>query len=111
MEIIEEDKNGVLVIDLKGKLDSTNAVDFGNRLRDILAQTGRRLLLNLQHIEYISSAGFRTLLIASRHATRNSSQMVLTDLAPKVKDLFELCGFLDNFQIYSSREQGIAALS
>jgi len=109
-EFLKKEINGVLVIDLKGRLDSTNAVDFANRLSAILVRHGCRLLLNLQEVDYISSAGFRTLLVVSQHASNSNSKLVLSSLAPSVQALFELGGFLDSFEILPTREEGLAAL-
>jgi anti-anti-sigma factor len=111
MEIQEHEAGKVTVISVNGRIDSTNAIDFGNRLRAHYATPGRRLLLDLQQLEYISSAGFRTLLIALRRATESGGRLALSGVTGRVHDLFDLGGFLDNFTIRSSREDGIACLA
>jgi anti-anti-sigma factor len=109
-EFPDKDINGVLVIDLKGRLDSANAAAFADRLYATLVRPRGRLLINLQEVDYISSAGFRTLLVISRHASKSNSKLVLSSLAPNVQALFELGGFLDRFEIKPTREDGLAAL-
>lgn len=111
MEIQETESGTVTVLAIKGRIDSTNAIDLGNRLRALYAVPGRRLLLDLQELEYISSAGFRTLLIALRRAADTGGRLALCSLTARVRDLFEMGGFLDNFAIRSSRDEGLTALS
>ena len=111
MDLIEQEVGGVTVLAVRGRVDSTNSTDFGDRLGTLYAISGRRLLLDLQHLEYISSAGFRALLIAARRAGQNGGKLALCGLSGKVRDLFDLGGFLDSFLIQASREEGISKLA
>lgn len=111
MDLIEQEVDGVTVLAVRGRVDSTNAAEFGAKLGTLYATAGRRLLLDLQQLDYISSAGFRALLIAARHAGRNGGRLALCGLNSKVRDLFDLGGFLDNFQIRATREDGISNLA
>lgn len=111
MDLIEQDVGGVTVLAVKGRVDSTNSADFSSKLGALYATPGRRLLLDLQQLEYISSAGFRALLIAARHASQSGGKLALCGLSGKLRDLFDLGGFLDNFLIQSSREEGISKLA
>lgn len=110
MDLIEQEVAGVTVLTVKGRVDSTNSTDFSGRLSELFATPGRRLLLELQHLEYISSAGFRSLLIAARHAGKNDGKFALCGLSGKLRDLFDLGGFLDNFLIHATRDEGISKL-
>jgi len=111
MDIQELEAGKVTALTINGRIDSSNAIDFGNKLRALYATPGRRILLDLQQLEYISSAGFRTLLIALRRATDTGGRLALSGLTTKVHDLFDLGGFLDNFTITLTREEGIASLA
>jgi len=111
MEVQEAESGKVTVLSIKGRIDSTNAIDLGNKLRALYTAPGRRLLLDLQELEYISSAGFRTLLIALRRAADTGGRLALCSLTSRVRDLFEMGGFLDNFAIRGSRDEGVTSLS
>jgi anti-anti-sigma factor len=100
----------VTIVALKGRLDSVSAPSFGERLAAALAAPSQRLLIELSQLEYISSAGFRVLLIAARTAAETKGQVVLCGVSGKVQQLFDLGGFLDFFKICASRDEGIAAL-
>jgi anti-anti-sigma factor len=111
MEMQEIAAGRVTVLAIKGRVDSSNAIELSNRLRALYASTGRLLLLDLQDIDYITSAGFRSLLIGRRYASSSSGAFALCNLSAKVRDLFDMGGFIENFTIYASREDGIARLA
>ncbi len=110
MNIQEIAAGHVTVLAINGRIDSSNAMDLSNRLREMYAQRGRLLLLDLEGVDYITSAGFRTLLIGRRHATSSGGSLALCSLAPKLRELFDMGGFIDNFSIHPTREEGIARL-
>jgi anti-anti-sigma factor len=109
MDLLEEKVGGVTVVVVKGRIDSTTAPALGERLTASLAAPKVRVVLDLGRLEYISSAGFRILLLAAKRADEAGSRFVLCGVSGKVRQLFDLGGFLDLFTIVGSREEGIAA--
>jgi anti-anti-sigma factor len=110
VEVSETSDGAVTIVAVKGRLDSVTALTLGERLSGALAAPGRRLLIELSQLEYISSAGFRVLLIAAKRAAETDGQIVLAGVSGKVRQLFDLGGFLDLFRICTSRDEGVAAL-
>jgi len=110
MEMQEIEAGRVTVMVIKGRVDSSNAIDLSNRLRVLYASPGRLLLLDLQELDYITSAGFRSLLIGRRYATSSGGAFGLCGLTARVHELFEMGGFIENFSIHATREEGIARL-
>ncbi len=110
MEVNESSDGAVTIVAVKGRLDSVTAPTLGERLSGALAAPSRRLLIEFSQLEYISSAGFRVLLLAAKRAAETDGQIVLAGVSGKVRQLFDLGGFLDLFRICGSRDEGIAAL-
>lgn len=110
VEVSETSDGVVTIVAVKGRLDSVTALTLGERLSGALAAPSRRLLIELSQLEYISSAGFRVLLLAAKRAAETDGQIVLAGVSGKVRQLFDLGGFLDLFRICGSRDEGIAAL-
>ena len=108
MEMHEEQVSGVTALAVKGRLDSTTAPLLGARLQSVMAQPGG-VVVDFANVEYVSSAGFRVLLMAAKRAEESASRLVLCGLSSKVQQLFDLGGFLDFFQIASSRDDAISA--
>jgi len=109
MDLREEKAGGVTVVEVKGRVDSTTAPTLGERLTINLEAPKVRVVLDLSQLEYISSAGFRILLLAAKRAEEAGSRFVLCGVSGKVRQLFDVGGFLDLFVISASREEGIAA--
>jgi anti-anti-sigma factor len=110
LEMNDSTEGAVTIMALKGRLDSVSAPSLGERLTAALGSPSQRLLIELSQLEYISSAGFRVLLLAARRATETEGKVVLCGVTGKVQQLFDLGGFLDFFRICSSRDEGVAAL-
>lgn len=109
MVLSEEQSGVVVVLQVTGRIDSTTAPMLGERLVAMLGSAGSRVVVELSRLDYISSAGFRVLLLAAKRAEQTASKLVLCGVSGKVRQLFDLGGFLDLFTITSSREEGIAA--
>ena len=100
---------GVTVLEVVGRVDSTTAPALQERLTSTMTASRARVLIDFTRLDYISSAGFRILLLAAKRADENGSRFVLCGISGRVRQLFELGGFLDLFTIAATREEGIAA--
>jgi anti-anti-sigma factor len=108
---VREDREGdIVVLEPHGRCDSMTASTLGERLTTALAAPGARLVLDFKQLEYISSAGFRVLLLAAKRAETGDSRLVLCGVTGKVRQLFDLAGFLDLLPLYASREESLASL-
>lgn len=103
----EEQFEGVTALLIKGRLDSATAPQLDHRLGTVVSVPQRRVVLDFASLEYISSAGFRVLLVAAKRAEESNSRLVLCGLSAKVRQLFDLGGFLDIFTIAASRDDAI----
>ena len=111
MEIAEQQAGSVTIVEIKGWIDSNSAKAFGERLSTLIKAGRARLVVDFKNIIYISSAGFRALLVAGRLVEETNGTLVLCSLSSEVQRLFDLGAFTDLFVIYTSREEGLAELS
>jgi anti-sigma B factor antagonist len=111
MEMAEQQAGGVTIVEIKGRIDSNSAKAFGDHLTALISAGRDRVVVDLKNMVYISSAGFRVLLIAGRLAEETKSRLVLCSLSAEAERLFELSSFTDLFVVYATREEGIAGLS
>ena len=108
MEIVIGQSDGVSTVEPKGRIDSITAKEFGDRVCGLIRSGAKRVVIDLANIAYISSAGFRALLIAGKLAEDTEGKLVLCGVAGEVQRLFDISAFATAFQIYSSREESIA---
>jgi anti-sigma B factor antagonist len=110
MKLVEAVTEDVMVVEAYGRLDSTAAQEFGDRLVS-LVQAGRHsLVVDLKNVAYITSAGFRALLIANRAATQQKGKLALCGVTGEVKRLFDMGGFTAEFLICPTQAEGIGKL-
>jgi anti-sigma B factor antagonist len=108
VEILEGSVGEVTVLQVRGRVDSTTAPRLRERLEGALGRPGG-VVLDLRDVDYVSSAGFRVLLLAAKRADGQGTRLVLSGVAGKVHQLFDLGGFLDLFLIVGSRDDAVAA--
>jgi len=110
MDVIEQVSGVVTIVEPRGRIDSVTAKEFGERLVNLL-NTGRlRLVIDLKSTSYISSAGFRQLLIANKTTQEKSGKLALCGIAGEIRRLFDIGAFGELFLIYQTREDGIASV-
>ena len=86
-------KNTEAVFELDGRLDTTTAPELELELRQSLDGV-ENLILDLEKLEYISSAGLRVLLSAQKQMNHQGS-MTLRNVNPAILEIFEVTGFTD----------------
>ena len=80
-----------LVVELEGRLDTTTAPQLEEELKNSLDGV-TELVLDLETLEYISSAGLRVLLSAYK-TMRGKGSMKITNANELVQEVFEVTGF------------------
>lgn len=93
MEIIKEGGAAALTIRLRGRLDTATAPQLEGELKTSLAGV-QKLVLDLEELEYISSAGLRVLL-STQKTMKKQGSMVVRHVSPIVMEVFEMTGFSD----------------
>lgn len=91
---IDKKLNGTeLTINLTGRLDTTTAPQLEAELKTELDGV-TELVLDMQKLAYLSSAGLRVLLAAQKQMNKQGS-MTLTNVCDVIMEVFEVTGFVD----------------
>jgi anti-anti-sigma factor len=107
MEILGETRGLVLVLTPLSRLDSNSSPQFEARAMAEIASGARRLVIDLGRVEYISSAGLRALLVVAKKLKEPGSRLVLCGMAPAVKQIFALAGFLRIFEVATTLDDAL----
>lgn len=110
MEIFESPGESYTVLNVIGRVNSSNAAALGDRLFRHLDAGTRAIVVDLTGLEHMTSVGFRYLLQAERKAVQGRSTMVLCGLQGLTLELFEIGGFIEMFTIAPNREAAIRQL-
>ena len=97
LNINKNKENDALVVALEGRLDTTTALqleeEFNNSLDGVSA-----LKLDLEKLDYVTSAGLRVLLSAQKIMNKQGS-MKITNVNSEIMEIFEVTGFSDILDI------------
>jgi anti-anti-sigma factor len=109
MDFAQEQAGEVVVVRLKGRLDSSSAQSAEESFAGVLAGGAERLAVDLSEIEYISSAGLRVLLVVAKKLGQVNGKVVLFGLGPRVQEVFAISGFDRIFAIQEDAAAAVAA--
>jgi anti-anti-sigma factor len=110
LEIAEQRTGQFCIVALSGRIDSTNSNDLMNRLNRLIRSGEKHILIDFESVLYLTSAGFRVLLVATKEAERSAARLTFCSLTGHVRELFEIGGLLDLFTIHPSRDDALARL-
>lgn len=97
MTIEKKFDNEELTVTLEGRLDTVTAPSLEEELKGSLDGI-KKLVLDFQALEYISSAGLRVLLMAQKTMNKQGS-MVIRNVNETIAEVFEITGFADMLTI------------
>ncbi|PWC83844.1 anti-anti-sigma factor [Azospirillum sp. TSH100] len=110
MHITEQASNGVVVLHPVGRIDSGSTGEFESVLMSAIGGDGTRIVVDMAQLSYISSAGLRSLLVAAKAARAKRGSIVLSAMAPHIREMFDVSGFSSLFQIHADAAAAVAAL-
>jgi len=106
MEIIEQKTDGIQVIELVGRLDTTSYQTVEPRFMDILEKE-KNILLDCAKLDYICSFGLRLILKMSKAIKAKEGLLVICSPQEFVKEVFEVSGYNRIMPIVPTREEGM----
>lgn len=86
-------QNGEIIISVEGRVDTTNAMEFENKIRPCFSETDSTIVLDGTDLSYISSSGLRVILMAYKQITSKGGKFVLRNLIPEVRSVIDMTGF------------------
>lgn len=101
-----QESNGT-VVQLQGKVDATSAPAVEQALIGVIEKGEKKLVLDCAALDFISSAGLRSLLLAVKKMKAAGGTISLAALQPHVKEVFDISGFSSLFTIHASRADAL----
>jgi anti-anti-sigma factor len=110
MKVETRKENDVAVAAVVGRMDALTTSDVERTLMSLLDEGEVKLLIDLDRLDYISSAGLRTLLSTAKRMKERSGIMAFANLKGHAKEVFEISGFYSLFTVYDSVESALEQL-
>ncbi len=96
------------VVAAKGRLDTATSRLLEAHCGDLLHSGCKCLVFDFNGLQFLSSAGLRTILGLSKRIHAGGGKLVFTGVHGSIRDMFDVAGFLDSFPVVEQVEAGIA---
>ena len=95
---------------LGGRLDTNSHAELDSQLAPILESTVRSLVLDLAHLDYISSAGIRSILRARKALAARHGKLLVVNPQPQIQKVFDVVKAVPLSEIFTSIAEADAYL-
>lgn len=89
----EEKSSDLTIISLTGRMDAATAGEFNEAFEAVMEKRPVTLIVNLGGLQYISSAGLRSVLALVKSAKAADTALTFCAMQPMVADIFKVSGF------------------
>lgn len=115
MEITTTREGGLLVAAIEGRIDSRNAQEFETTIQDAIKggdgqEQATSVLLDLENLSYISSAGLRVIMVIAKRMQKDDEQFALCTLQESIQEIMDISGFSRIIKIHPSQLDAREAL-
>lgn len=108
MQIEERTVDGVTVLDLKGKMTLGEGDELlKDKVNSLMNQGRTKILLNLEGVPYIDSAGLGEIVRTYTTVSRQSGTMKLVNLTKRITDLLAITKLLTVFETYDNESEAL----
>ena len=107
MEIIEEKQDAISILKLNGRLDSNTSQGFEKKIFDAISDGSKNMIVDFKDLDYISSAGLRVILKATKALNREEGKIMLCSMQDYVKEVFEIAGFDSFLPIVATMDEAL----
>ncbi|MEW6356534.1 MAG: STAS domain-containing protein [Planctomycetota bacterium] len=99
------------IMRLSGRLDVIGAQELDPKILDAVAKCKSGLIVNMEGVDFVSSAGLRTILTARKEAESAGKPLALVHVRPLVYKIFKIAVLDKVFQFFEEEADAIQALS
>jgi anti-anti-sigma factor len=107
MEVKTRTEKLVVVISIKGRIDTVAASELEKRISETIDSVKNILILNMSEVDYISSTGLRVVLSSAKEIKAKQGEILLVGVQGLVKKVFEMSGFSMMFKIFETEEDAL----
>ena len=112
MEIVERTVSDVTVLDLKGKMTLGEGDELlKDKINSLLASGKKKLLLNLEAVPYIDSAGLGEVVRTYTTVSRQGGSLKLLNLTKRIEDLLSITKLLTVFESYDNEADAVRSFT
>jgi anti-anti-sigma factor len=93
-----------VLVEAPARLDQATAGPYGSFLQALVEAGAHRLILDLAALEYLGSAGVRSLVVAQQAVQARGGKLALLSVRPAVREVLRICGLESRLPLAESVE-------
>ncbi|SHJ26418.1 STAS domain-containing protein [Halodesulfovibrio aestuarii] len=110
MDIMKDFKEDIAIVTVNGKMDAVNAGQYQEAIEVLLNDGATKFAVDLSGLQYISSAGLRSILMGGKLIASKSGTQVICGLSGMVKEVFDVSGFSTMFSVVETQQDALVQL-
>ncbi len=110
MEMQTRKEKGTVVVSVKGRMDTVTAPEFEKNVIDLISKGEKTFVVNFVELDYISSAGLRSILALGKKLKEKEGKILFAGLRGPVEEVFKISGFQSMFKIFGSEESALRGI-
>ena len=107
MIITTRDVNEIKVVEFDGEFDTTASPAVESQLNQLREQGVRKILVDFQKMEFISSAGLRVLLATAQELQKAGGELRVCNLNEEVNEVFDISGFSTILMVFKDESEAL----
>ena len=90
------------IVTVSGRVDSQTAPQLDDALAQLAAGGNNKIVLDLKGVDYMSSAGLRSIVKAAQTAQKSGGELRLAAVSDSVEVVLRTVGMLQMFKLYTT---------
>lgn len=108
LDITQREREGVVILDLKGRLKAGDeATAFRDKIAEVVQSGTHQLVANLEGVDYIDSTGLGALVVSATTLRKNSGNMKLLHLNRRNIELLVMTKLATVFEIFTDEQDAV----
>jgi anti-sigma B factor antagonist len=110
MEISRREVGNVTILDLSGRLTSTDGAGrLKEKVTSLIFEGQKNIILNLANLTYMDSAGLGEMVACHSTATKSGGAVKLANTTGRLKDLLSITKLVTVFDSYDTEAQALSS--
>ncbi len=105
-----QDHQNKRIVRLEGRIDATSTPILEKKMASLLEKEKQLVLMDFSKVDYLSSAGMRLLLSASKKIKAHGGKCLLCSMHEDVMEIIKMAGFERILSIYSTEAEALKPL-
>lgn len=108
LSITTDNTQSASVMTVRGRVDSETAPELDGALSKLLNDNRNKIVLNLQGVDFLSSAGLRAMVKALKDAQKSGGDVRLASVSEPIEVILRTVGMMQMFRMFATSEEAAA---